>query len=54
MAANITPIFIKEGNFTPARIAAANSDNSGGGTLVDVVVSGTDGTRVDGIIFFIQ
>ena len=51
MAANTTPIFIKEGNFTPARIAAANSDNSGGGTLVDVVVSGTDGTRVDGIRF---
>jgi hypothetical protein len=51
MAANTTPIFIKQGNFTPARIAAANTDNSGGGTLVDVVTATIDGTRVDGIRF---
>lgn len=49
MAANQKPIFIKQGNFTPARIAAANTDNSGAGTLVDVVTATTDGTRVDGI-----
>jgi len=51
MAANTSPIFIKEGNFTPARIQAKNEDNSGGGTLVDVVISAADGTRVDGIRF---
>lgn len=51
MAANQKPIFILQGNFTPARIAAANSDNSGGGTLVDVVTAGINGARVDGIRF---
>lgn len=51
MAANTTPIFVKQGQFTPARIAAANTDNSGGGTLVDVATGGTDGTRIDGIRF---
>lgn len=51
MAANTTPIFILRGNYTPARIAAANSDNSGGGTLVDLVTGGTDGSRIDGIRF---
>lgn len=51
MAANTTPIFVKQGNFTPARINAANSDNSGGGSLIDVVTGTTDGTRVDGIRF---
>lgn len=51
MAANIAPIFIIRGQFTPGRIAAANTDNSGGGTLVDIVTGGTDGTRVDGIRF---
>ena len=51
MPANTTPIFILQGNFTPARIAAANSDNSGGGTLVDLVTAGANGARVDGIRF---
>lgn len=52
MPANTTPIFVKQGNFTPARIAAANSDNSGAsGALVDVVTATTDGTRVDSIRF---
>jgi hypothetical protein len=51
MAANLNPIFVKQGNFTPARIAAANTDNSGGGTLVTLVAAGVDGTRVDGIRF---
>jgi hypothetical protein len=50
-SANPTPIFINKGNLTPARIAAANTDNSGGGTLVDVVTATIDGTRVDGIRF---
>jgi hypothetical protein len=49
--ANISPIFTNAGNFTPARISASNTDNSGGGTLVAVVTGATDGTRVDGIRF---
>jgi len=53
MAANTTPIFIKQGNFTPARIAAANTDNSGATSagMVTVVTAAVDGTRVDGIRF---
>jgi len=51
MAANIAPIFIKQGNFTPGRIAAANTASDGSGALVTVVTATTDGTRVDGIRF---
>ncbi len=51
MAANITPIFTKQGNFTPARIAAANTASDGSGTLVTLVTAVTDGTRVDGVRF---
>lgn len=51
MAANTTPIFIKQGNFTPGRIAAANTASDGSGALVTVVTAGADGTRVDGIRF---
>ena len=51
MAANTTPIFIKQGNFTPGRIAAANTASDGSGSLVTVVTATTDGTRVDGVRF---
>jgi hypothetical protein len=51
MAANTTPIFIKQGNFTPARIAAANTASDGSGTLVTLVTATVDGTRVDGVRF---
>ena len=51
MAANTTPIFIKQGNFTVGRIAAANTASDGSGSLVTVVTSTTDGTRVDGVRF---
>jgi hypothetical protein len=51
MAANNKPIFIKEGNYTPGRIAAANTASDGSGALVTVVTATTDGTRVDGIRF---
>jgi hypothetical protein len=53
MAANTTPIFIKQGNFTPARLTGANttSDASSTTNLVTVVTAATDGTRVDGIRF---
>ncbi len=51
MPANTTPIFIKQGNFTPARIAAANTASDGSGTLVTLVTAATDGTRVEGVRF---
>lgn len=51
MPANISPIFIKQGNFTVARIAAANTASDGSGALVTVVTAQVDGTRVDGIRF---
>lgn len=51
MAANTNPIFTKQGNFTPARIAAANTAADGSGTLVTLVTAATDGTRVDGVRF---
>lgn len=51
MAANTTPIFIKQGEFTPGRIAAANTASDGSGALVTVVTAGADGTRVDGVRF---
>jgi hypothetical protein len=51
MPANTTPIFTKQGNFTPARIAAANTASDGSGALVTLVTAATDGTRVDGVRF---
>lgn len=51
MAANTTPIFIKQGNFTVGRIAAANTASDGSGALVTIVTAQTDGTRVDGVRF---
>lgn len=51
MAANTSPIFIKNGNFTVGRIAAANTASDGSGALVTIVTATTDGTRVDGVRF---
>lgn len=51
MAVNISPIFIRQGNSIPARIAAANTASDGSGTLVTLITAGTDGTRVDGVRF---
>lgn len=51
MPANTKPIFTLSGNFAPARIAAANTAADGSGTLVTLVTSGSDGTRVDGVRF---
>jgi hypothetical protein len=54
MAANTLPIFIKQGNFTPVRITAANIyPDLGTSTTgcVLLVTGGTDGTRVDGVRF---
>lgn len=51
MPANTDPIFLIRGNFTPGRIAAANTASDGSGSLVTIVTSGADGTRVDGVRF---
>jgi hypothetical protein len=51
MAANTTPIFIKQGNFTVGRISAANTASDGSGSLVTIVTATIDGTRVDGVRF---
>lgn len=51
MAANTSPIFTLNGNFLPTRISAANTASDGSGTLVTLVTSGVDGTRVDGVRF---
>jgi len=51
MAANIDPIFLIRGSFTPGRLTAANTASDGSGSLVTVVTAGTDGTRVDGVRF---
>jgi hypothetical protein len=55
MPANTSPIFIKQGNFTPVTITGVNTatDGSGtpGSTIFVAVTAQTDGTRVDGIRF---
>lgn len=55
MPANTSPIFIKQGNFFPVAITAANTSNVGSGTagstIFAVVSAATDGTRVDGVRF---
>ena len=51
MPSNTTPIFILAGNFTPGRIAAANTASDGSGALVTIVTAGSNGTRVDGVRF---
>lgn len=51
MPANTSPIFTASGNFTPARIAAANTASDGSGALVTLVTSGANGSRVDGVRF---
>jgi len=51
MPANTSPIFIRQGNFTPARLVAANTASDGSGTIYTVVTAAVDGTRVDGVRF---
>lgn len=51
MPANTSPIFTNVGNFTPARISAANTASDGSGTLVTLVTAGANGSRVDGVRF---
>jgi broad specificity polyphosphatase/5'/3'-nucleotidase SurE len=54
MAANTTPIFILSGDITPARLTAYNTSTTtltttGTPDSFDLVVAGTNGTRVDGV-----
>lgn len=49
MPPNVQPIFTLNGNFTPARVAAANTASDGSGALVTIVTAGANGSRVDGV-----
>lgn len=51
MAANTAPIFTLSGKMIGVLIAAANTAADGSGTLVDLITGGTNGTRVEGVIF---
>ena len=51
MPANTSPIFIINGNIAVARISAANTTSDGSGSLVTVLTSGANGSRVDGVRF---
>jgi hypothetical protein len=47
MAANTAPIFVKNSYVAHARVAAANTNHDGTGTLVDIATGTTEGTRVE-------
>jgi phage tail tape-measure protein len=47
----LSPIFVGQGNFTPAVIAAANTASDGSGSLVTLVTAGASGARVDLVRF---
>jgi hypothetical protein len=51
MPANTSPIFTLTPRATTAIIAAANTARDGSGTLVDVMTAGSNGSRIDFIIF---
>jgi len=51
MAINNKPIFINQGNVKPGRISSANTASDGSGSLITIVTSDVDGTRVDGVRF---
>lgn len=50
MAANINPLFPLTGASYGVLINAANTAADGSGTLFDLLVGSTNGTRVDGVI----
>lgn len=50
MAANTTPVFTIVPVIGMVRIATANTNRDGTGTLGDVVTGGTNGTRIDKIV----
>jgi hypothetical protein len=51
MAANVQPIFTLTPNAATANIAAANTARDGSGTLVTLFTAGTNGSRIDFIVF---
>jgi hypothetical protein len=51
MPANTSPIFTLVPNATVSTIAAANTARDGSGTLVTAFTAGTNGSRLDFIIF---
>lgn len=51
MAANTIPIFVITPNAKTSNIAAANTARDGSGTLVTAFTAGTNGSRVDFIVF---
>lgn len=51
MAANLDPIFPKEGASIGCVINSANTAQDGTGILFDLITGGTNGTRVDGVVF---
>ena len=51
MAANTTPIFIITPRVGMVRMSTANTGRDGSGTLNDVITGGTNGTRIDRVVF---
>ena len=51
MPANTSPIFVLTPRAVTAVIAAANTARDGSGTLVDTMTAGSNGSRVDFIVF---
>ena len=51
MSANTVPIFLIKPRLESCRIAAANTARDGSGTLVALWTAGTNGSRIDYIIF---
>jgi len=51
MAANTSPIFTLTPRAATAVIAAANTARDGSGTLVDLLTAGSNGSRIDFIVF---
>lgn len=51
MPINTTPIFLGTPRLESCRVAAANTARDGSGTLVTLFAAGTNGSRVDYVIF---
>ncbi len=50
MAANTTPVFSITPRLAMVRISTSNANRDGTGTIGDVCIGGTNGTRVDRIV----
>ncbi len=51
MSANTNPIFVLTPNSLPGLITVANLTCDGSGTLVTILTAGTNGSRVDQVVF---